>query len=320
MWQSSTSRILLEYGTNMGFVKELEELRADHTSGASELTRKAADILISFSEESKSTDNQRFLIELTKIGKNLISAQPEIVPIFNFVNSILLATEHVRESLSLGDLRNFTNEKAREFKANSLKALERIAIWGQPLIENNFKIMTISNSSAVFYILRKAHQGRTNFKVYVPESRPLLEGRILAKKLADLAIPVHLITDAAMAVVAPQIDLILVGADAIFETNFINKIGTRLLTLLSKEYKIPFYMASERSKFISELVRKKGSFSGQPQEIWAEKHSNIEVENPYFELIPLSCCKKIITSDGFFVPSQIPKMLRKSRVAQDLLA
>ncbi len=304
----------------MSFLKELEELRADHTSGASDLARKAAEILIHFSEETKSTDNQRFLIELTKLGKKLIASQPESVPIFNLVNSILLATEHVRESLSLTDLRNFTFQKAQEFKTNSLKALERIAIWGDPLIENNFKVMTISNSSAVLYILRKSKLGRTSFQVYVPESRPLCEGRLLAQKLADLGISVQLITDASMGLWAPQIDLILVGADCVSENNFTNKVGTKILALLAKEYKIPFFVATERSKFISELVRKKGSFMGSPLEVWEEKHEKIEVQNPYFEQIPLSYCKKIITNDGFFVPTQIPKMIRKSRVAKDLLS
>ena len=320
MWQSSTSKILLEYWANMSFLKELDKLKEDHTSGASELARQAAEILISFSEESKSTDNQRFLIELTKLGKNLIASQPESVPIFNLVNSILLATEHVKESLALADLRNFTYEKAQGFKTNSLKALDRIAIWGEPLIENNFKIMTISNSSAIFYILRKAKLGRTNFKVYVAESRPLCEGRLLAQKLADLGIPVHLITDAGMGLPAPQIDLILVGADSISETNFTNKVGTKILALLAKEHKIPFFVATERSKFISELLRKKESFGGSPSEVWEGKNEKIEVENPYFEQIPLSYCKKIITNDGFFLPTQIPKMIRKSRVAQDLLS
>jgi len=304
----------------MSFLNLLEELKGDKTSGASELARKAAEVLISFSEESKSEDNKRFLIELTKLGKNLIAVQPESVPIFNLVNSVLLATEHVRESLALADLKNFTSEKAREFKTNSLKALDRIAIWGQPLIENNFKVMTISNSTAVFYILRKAKQGRTNFRVYVPESRPLFEGRLLAKKLADLGIPVHLITDASMGYFIGRINLILVGADRISETNFTNKVGTWYLALLAKEFKIPFFVASERSKFISELLRKKESFYGQVSEVWVEKYSNIEIDNPYFEQIPISYCKKFITNDGFFVPSQIPKMIRKSRVAQDLLA
>ncbi|EQB63845.1 MAG: hypothetical protein RBG1_1C00001G1424 [candidate division Zixibacteria bacterium RBG-1] len=320
MWQSSTSKILLESWANMSFLKELEELKVDRISGASDLARKAAEILVGFSKETKSPDNQRFLIELTKLGKSLIAAQPESVPIFNLVNSILLATEHVRESLALSDLRNFTYEKAQEFKSNSLKALDRIAIWGMPLIENNFKIMTISNSTAVYYILRKAKQGRTNFEVYVPESRPVFEGRLLAKKLADLGISVHLITDASMGHFIGRINLILVGADCISETTFTNKVGTWYLALLAKEFKIPFFVASERSKFISELVRKKGSFFGNPQEVWEGNSDKIEIENPYFEQIPLSYCKKFITNDGFFVPSQIPKTIRKSRVSQDLLA
>lgn len=319
MWQSSTSKILLEYWANMSFLKELEELKVDRISGASELARKAAQILVGFTKETKSPDNQRFLIELTKLGKSLLAAQPESVPIFNLVNSILLATEHVRESLALSDLRNFTYEKAQEFKSNSLKALDRIAIWGTPLIENNFKIMTISNSTAVYYLLRKAKESRTNFEVYVPESRPVFEGRLLAKKLADLGIAVHLITDASMGYFIGRINLILVGADCISETTFTNKVGTWLLALLAKDAKIPFYVASERSKFISELLRKKGTFSGSPLEVWGEKYNKIEVENPYFEQIPLSYCKKFITNDGFFLPSQIPKTIRKSRVAQDLL-
>jgi len=147
----------------------------------------------------------------------------------------------------------------------------------------------------------------------------MFEGRGLAQNLGKLGIPVTLVTDAALSLYLEQADLALVGADSLSEKHFVNKVGTFSLSLLAKECGIPFYVASERTKFISEKWKGALRHRADPKEVFSKKLKNVKLENPYFEQIPLSRCKKIITPEGFFSPSQIPSVIRKTRLSKNLM-
>ena len=297
----------------------LEEIRGDNVSGASELSRKAASVFVLFASKSGAESKEEYFRDLLKLGADLVSAQPHMASVFNLVNSILYAVEELLPTLTLNELTEFTKEKAEEFTYNSLNSIQLIAQNGEKLVEEGSKILTHSSSGSILAILKKAKEKGRSFEVIVCESRPMLEGRLLARFLGNAKIPVTLITDAAMGVFAKEADLFLVGADSISETVFVNKIGTFYLCLLSEEYGIPLYVACERSKFISSTWRLSPFANGDPKEILDSELLNVKVENPYFEEIPLSFCQQVITNEGFFPPSEIPHYIRKTRLCKKLM-
>jgi translation initiation factor eIF-2B subunit delta len=179
--------------------------------------------------------------------------------------------------------------------------------------------MTFSASGSILAILKKAKEVGKDFEVVVCESRPMLEGRLLARFLGNAKIPVTLITDASMGVFAKDADLFLVGADSVSEASFVNKVGTFYLCLLSREYHVPLYVACERSKFISSKWRPLPHAGGDPGQILDSELLNVKAENPYFEEIPLSFCRQVITNEGFFSPADIPRYIRKTRLCQNLM-
>jgi translation initiation factor 2B subunit (eIF-2B alpha/beta/delta family) len=122
-----------------------------------------------------------------------------------------------------------------------------------------------------------------------------------------------------MGVFAKDADLFLVGADSVSEASFVNKVGTFYLCLLSREYHVPLYVACERSKFISSKWRPSPYAGGDPGEILDSELLNVKAENPYFEEIPLSLCRQVITNEGFFSPSDIPQYIRKTRLCKSLM-
>ncbi len=297
----------------------LEDIRGDNVSGASELSRKAASTFVLFASESDAKSKEEYFRNLLKLGAELISAQPHMASIFNLVNSILYSVEELSPTLTLKELKEFTKEKAEEFAYNSLSSIQLIAQNGEKLVGEGSKVLTHSSSGSILAILKKAKEKGKSFEVMVCESRPMLEGRLLARFLGNAKIPTTLITDAAMGVFAKEADLFLVGADSISETVFVNKIGTFYLCLLSKEYRAPLYVACERSKFISSAWRLSPFTNGDPREILDEELLNVKVENPYFEEAPLSCCQQVITNEGFFPPSEISHYIRKTRLCKKLM-
>jgi translation initiation factor eIF-2B subunit delta len=302
-----------------GYQDLIRAIKEDNISGASLISRKAAKAISLFTQQTKAKTIQAYYSSLLKIGKELISAQPDMVSIFNLVNSILVAVEEKKDKLTLEQLNNIVRRKAGEFHKSSLKSLERMAEFGQTLIFNGCTILTYSFSGGVFSILKKAKEKGKRFEVVVSESRPMFEGRKLALSLGKLGIPVTLVTDAALGLCVKESDLVLVGADCISEKSFVNKVGTYGLSLLAKELGIPFYVASDWTKFISEKWRKSPKRLADPKEVLSRKLKNVKAENQYFEEIPLLCCKKIITSDGFILLTQIPVEIRKTKISRKLI-
>ncbi|MDH7603323.1 MAG: hypothetical protein QHH13_00315 [Melioribacter sp.] len=155
--------------------------------------------------------------------------------------------------------------------------------------------ITISNSKTVYEILKRIKKEKSKITVFVSESRPKFEGRILARKLAEEKINVYLITEAMLSNHVKNSDAALIGADIILKNgNVVNKVGSSILAILCKFYKVPFFVVAHKSKFSS-----KNTFDRKEMhstEIWRNPHLNIEVPNYYFEEIDKKLIKKIFTS------------------------
>ncbi len=311
--------------------KIFKDIGKDHLSGASELSRKTAKAFEIYAEVVDAKNPSEYFKKLLELSKDLISYHLFITPIFNLSNLILsslsldASAEQKRKDSTVPELKKLTKNLAKDFYEKSFLAEDKIGEIGQNLIKNDSVILTNSFSSSVFSILKRARsldasaQKRKKIKVRVLESRPLYEGRNLAKKLGNLGIDVTLIVDSAMGLFIKDADFVLVGADCVSERFFVNKIGTHPLALLAKNKKIPLYVASEKSKFIPEKYRFKSTHQGEITEVYEKKLLNVKVENPYFEEIPISWCERIITEDGLLMPGEVSKLIRKIKVSKELM-
>jgi len=190
-------------------------------------------------------------------------------------------------------------------------ALERIAEIGSKRIVNHSKIMTHCHSTAVTSILRKAKDQYKEFEVYVCEARPKFQGRITAQELASHGITVNYIVDSAKQTYINDMDLVLVGADALTaEGNIVNKIGTAELALVAKEAEVEFGVAAELLKFDPYTV------SGHPEpieerdsrEVWDRPPKGVNVKNPAFDLTKRELIDFIVTEEGILSPHNILSM------------
>ena len=99
----------------------------------------------------------------------------------------------------------------------------------------------------------EAHKKGKKFKVYVDETRPLLQGaRLTMWELTQAGVDATLICDNMAGALMKQgkINTVITGADRIAANgDAANKIGTYSLSILAKEHNIPFYMAAPTSTF-----------------------------------------------------------------------
>ena len=95
----------------------------------------------------------------------------------------------------------------------------------------------------------------------------------------------------------------MVGADSITsEGTVLNKIGSRLLALVSRENHVPFYVATPLLKYnpetsfgILEIIEMRDT-----NEIWEEPPKNLEIVNPAFETVSRRYIDGLITEAGIF--------------------
>lgn len=163
-----------------------------------------------------------------------------------------------------------------------------------PLIKKCSVILTLSNSTTVYEILTRHKKNKNNFKVIIAESRPKLEGRVLAEKLVKAGIKIEFITDAMLPAFIEKCDCVLIGADQILKNgNIVNKAGSRNAAILCKEFNKPFYVIADKSKITN---KNNYSITGKPSgEVWDTNNTLIKVHNYYFEEVEKKYITKIIT-------------------------
>lgn len=156
-------------------------------------------------------------------------------------------------------------------------------------------ITTISFSKTLLEIFELLHKSNPGLKIYILESRPMLEGRNLAKQLIKTGIECIYIVDAMMNYAVKNSDAVIVGADQILKNgSIVNKIGSYLLALCAKELNKPYYVIATNDKFINS-VKFHPKFENQ-NEVWNYKNKDLKILNTYFELVPKELITRILSN------------------------
>src|SRR6058998_409258 len=146
----------------------------------------------------------------------------------------------------------------------------RIGEAGLALVPDGTTVLTHCNAGALatggigtaLAPVYLAHEAGRRVRVYVDETRPVLQGaRLTAWELTRAGIPCTVIADAAAGALMRQaeVDLALVGADRIAANgDFANKIGTYALAVLALHHGVPFYCAAPSSTIDPSLADGEG--------------------------------------------------------------
>ena len=158
------------------------------------------------------------------------------------------------------------------------------------------RVFTLSRSETVTDALLHARPPW----VGVAESLPGGEGRAVADTLREAGLGVALVPDAAMAaaLVNFQVEVILVGADAVLPSGaVVNKVGTRLLALAAREEDIAMYAVCAEDKVSST----------EALELEATDTSEV----PLFEVTSPQLLAGIITEAGVTPPASLGAIAKR---------
>lgn len=254
-------------------------LASDRESGASEIL----DEVIAIFREALAVG-----IPLLPIARAVCRAQPAMASVWNAALEVL-ASDGAGERLEL-----FAQRVARGPEALARFASEVfLTDTAGPL-----RLVTISFSRSVVTLLEAIATRRT-VRISCGESRPALEGRRLASRLAGAGIAVTCFSDAALGQALGAADGVIVGADAVAPEWFLNKCGTRMLAAAAGQQGVPVYVVATRDKFVGHAVGARLMLrEGAPAEIWETPPPGVTIRNPYFEPTPLELVSSLITDVG----------------------
>jgi len=145
---------------------------------------------------------------------------------------------------------------ARAIAADEAAASAAMARHGLPLIPAGGQVLTHCNTGALvssgegtaFAVILAAHRAGRLAKLWVDETRPLLQGsRLTAWEARRAGIDYAVLPDAAAAglLASGAVDVVLTGADRIAADGSVaNKVGTYGLAVLARHHAVPFVVVA----------------------------------------------------------------------------
>ncbi|MDD1744235.1 MAG: ribose 1,5-bisphosphate isomerase [Candidatus Methanoperedens sp.] len=289
-------------------MKQLKEtarkIKSMEIRGAGRIARDAAGELLEYSQRIANDDIDDFNKKMKFAAEMLVGTRPTAVSLPNAVRAVMRY-----KGATVDEAKVDIKRLADGFIAGSENAVKRIGEIGARRVRDGDTIMTHCNSSAAISIMAEAHAQGKEITVIATESRPRLQGLLTIKQLDSLGIKTSLIVDSAVRYFMKEVDLVVMGADAVtVNGSVINKIGTSQHAMAAHEARKNVIIAAETYKFsprtlLGELVEIEERDSGEV--LGREKLAglpNVSVRNPAFDITPREYIDLICTEVGAIPP------------------
>jgi methylthioribose-1-phosphate isomerase len=211
--------------------------------------------------------------------------------------------------------------EARSIAAQDAAASAAMARHGLALVPPGARVLTHCNTGALvsggegtaFAVILAAHRAGRLAKLWIDETRPLLQGaRLTAYEARRAGLPHAVLADSAAAslLAAGAVDLILTGADRIAADGSVaNKVGTYGLAVLASHHRVPFVVVAPVSTI--DLDTPDGAAIEVEHRPAEEVTSLAGVQlapagtagyNPAFDVTPPALITAIVTEQGVAQP------------------
>ncbi len=279
-------------------------------------------------EQIQTEDKEVFFRKLKESKQYLASARPTAVNLFWALERMEEKAIQNREK-ELEEIKLILQREAQKIHDEDVEMCRKIGEHALTLVQKGDGLLTHCNAgqlatakygtaTSVMYLGQEQGYG---FKIFVDETRPLLQGaRLTSYELHEAGMDVTLICDNMVATVMSQdkVQAVFVGADRIAANGDIaNKIGTLGVAILAKHYQIPFYVCAPSSTI--DLDTKSGKdipIEERPKEevtdMWYEEPKvaeGVNVFNPAFDVTPNELIAAIITEKGVLRPPYLQSLI-----------
>jgi ribose 1,5-bisphosphate isomerase len=289
------------------FVTETaEKIKSMEIRGAGRIAREAAEALRRHATDTRTNDLEAFQREMDSAAQTLIATRPTAVSLPNAVHIVM---SDLDQALTLEEAQNGVIHRAEQFIHSSQHAVEKIAQFGARHIRDGDTILTHCNSEAALGCIIEAHRSGKDIEVFATEVRPRNQGLITIRTLNDAGIKTNFIVDSAVRSFIHEVDLVIVGADAVTVNGaVVNKIGTSQVAHTAHEARVNVLVAAETYKFaprtiIGELITIEERAGNEilADEI-ARTLPHVTVRNPAFDVTPAEYIDLIVTEAGAIPP------------------
>lgn len=227
---------------------------------------------------------------------------------------------------------------------------ERITVADQVIsdsaggkIKDGDVILTFAKSSLVQKTLIDAHNRGVRFRVIVIDSKPLFEGKNLARTLALLGLEVQYSLMHALSHSIKDASKVFLGAHAMMSNGRLySRVGTAIVAMMASEADVPVIVCCESVKFtervaldsivnneiappdelvpISSSRQRRGDGASDaverqkqesPLASWQDT-PNLQLLNIMYDVTPAEYIKMVITEYGSLPPSSVPVVHRLS--------
>jgi ribose 1,5-bisphosphate isomerase len=292
-----------------------EKIKSMEIRGAGRIARTAAEAL-SLHAAGLATDNlPDFRREMETAAEMLVATRPTAVSLPNAVHLVMAGLE---EETDLSRAREGVIRRASRFVESSREAVGKIARIGARHIRDGDVILTHCNSEAALSCIIEAHREGKAIEVFATEVRPRDQGLVTIRTLNDAGIRTNFIVDSAVRSFINDIDLVIVGADAVTVNGaVVNKIGTSQVAHSAHEARVNVLVAAETYKFaprtiLGELISIEERPPGEvlPDAI-ARTLPHVTVRNPAFDITPAEYIDLIVTEAGAIPPQMAYVIIRE---------
>lgn len=282
--------------------------------GAGRIARAAVEALSRHSRDLDVSDTGSYCRLMRQAGATLARARPTAVSLPNAIHRVISSLDC---ELPLDLARERFDAECREFIQTSGDAVARIGEIGARHIRDGDVLLTHCNSEAALACMLEAHQKGVDFEVFAREVRPRNQGLLTLRVLDDAGIKTNYIVDSAVRFFINDIDLVIVGADAVTVNGaVVNKIGTSQIAHSAHEARTNLIVAAETYKFAPRTIL--GEYieieERPPDEVLdpdiARTLSNVTVRNPAFDVTPAEYVDMIVTEVGAIPPQMAYVIIR----------
>ncbi|MEM3050344.1 MAG: hypothetical protein QXT42_06465, partial [Thermoplasmata archaeon] len=271
----------------------------DRVSGASAIALRCAAGLRKLVEDAGEVGKD----ELADFAISLTRAQPNMAPLWNLANDLLLSDGSLSAVVEIC-------RRTEMHHAHASRAVGRFVsseLAGKTVVTN-------SSSSAVFDALVSAKR-MGSVTALIPESRPMLEGLAMAKELVRRGVPVILFGDSSLSRAVRLADVAAVGSDAVTGSHVLGKVGIVNLALSSREYGLRCIVCADTSKFFPIRLQEE---QRPGYEILRHPPRGMDIDNVYFEEARIGLFSEIFTERARISPTEAKRLVRRMRIAPEL--
>ncbi|MDD1671396.1 MAG: ribose 1,5-bisphosphate isomerase [Methanomicrobiales archaeon] len=299
----------------MLLTETVEKIKSMEIRGAGRIARAAVEALQEFACTLRVKDIDEFKGEMMKAASILETTRPTAVSLPNAIHYVMsgLSGDHEVEKARAALIL-----RAETFIHDSTHAVERIGEIGARHIQNGDVILTHCNSEAALGCIITAHRAGKDISVIATEVRPRNQGLLTIRTLNDAGISTQYIVDSAARHFINEVDMVIVGADAVTVNGaVVNKIGTAPIALAAHEARTSFIVAAETYKFaprtlFGELIQIEERNTNEVLPVpLQESLPHVRVRNPVFDVTPASYIDLIVTERGVFPPSLAYLIIRE---------